>query len=403
MSRDQLVVLAPDKRKHSEKLFDLLPKVFHHLGYYTGRDWCRNTYINNSQYDWTVSRIGVIGDAIVSHFGVWDYQMRIGTACVRVGGIGAVATDGDHRKKGLMDVTARAAVEAMREQGYDMTILFGIDNFYHRFGYVRGWSDTNFFVNTADLPAEAPVGTLRKCPTTVRKDLADLYNRYYATTTGVAVRPTYTKAGYTADKSIIGALWIDAQGTPAGYVYCRPQGNRLSCPEYCGDATQALRIVAQLARRLHCGEVVFETLPDQSDMAKLLRRGNCRTETYYRRSGGAMIHLLNLPSALAKMTGELTRRLQTSPLAAWHGNLLLASAQEQAMLAIADGQVQVAPVDNTPHSIRGGEALVQLLIGTTAPDETAEAGQMQLTGDAEKLLHVLFSAQYPQLSLFDRY
>ena len=67
----QLEIVAPDKRKHGERIYDLLAKVFSEMGYYRTRDLFRGYYLNNSHYDWSVSRIGMIGDRVVSHYGVW--------------------------------------------------------------------------------------------------------------------------------------------------------------------------------------------------------------------------------------------------------------------------------------------------------------------------------------------
>jgi predicted N-acetyltransferase YhbS len=130
------VVIAPDRRKHADAVIDLMGKALPQgRGYYWMRDACRDVYLLRAHYDWRPSRIGLISNRVVTHFGIWDYQMRVGSARVRVGGVGGVATDADYRKRGLMDRTARASMEAMRAQGYDVSLLFGIDDFYHRFGY----------------------------------------------------------------------------------------------------------------------------------------------------------------------------------------------------------------------------------------------------------------------------
>ena len=137
MKNDRLEVIAPDRKRHAEELYDLLWKAFPYEEYYGFLDRCRWGYIGGSHYDWNSSRIGILNGRIVTHWGVWDFRMRIGVARVRVGGIGVVATDARHRKRGLMNRTADNALGAMRSAGYDMSLLFGIDEFYHRFGYVR--------------------------------------------------------------------------------------------------------------------------------------------------------------------------------------------------------------------------------------------------------------------------
>jgi len=91
-----LTIVPPDRRQHGEALCDMIAKIFGGGdGYDRFRDFCRKVYVLPSHYDWKASRIGLIGDQIVTHFGVLNVQVRIGTALVRVGGIGAVSTHGD--------------------------------------------------------------------------------------------------------------------------------------------------------------------------------------------------------------------------------------------------------------------------------------------------------------------
>jgi predicted acetyltransferase len=402
VNADELHIIAPERRKHAEQLYDFFAKVFPDLGYYGSRRMARTAYFGNSHYDWKASRIGFLGDEIVTHFGVWDYQMRIGAARVRTGGVGAVGTHGDYRRQGLMDRTARASLQAMRDLGYDMTMLFGIRNYYHKFGYVRAWTETTLFVSTGEFPEEKPPLPLRKFPVAQIKRYADLYNAYYATYTGTAVRPTYLGT-QPWNSSMEGYAWSGGNGKPDGYVLVSRRGRQIRAHEYCADADQALCTLGYLSRRWHCDEVRFETLPYASELATRLRRGNCRVETHCARSGSAMVRMLNLPQAMGKLAGELNRRLQSSHLAGWHGDLLLADTWDEVMLSVDAGRVAVAPVAATPHAIRGGDSVVQLLIGTEAPAEVAEAGGMQISGDAAALMEVLFPAQYPQLMTADRY
>ncbi|MCB0123422.1 MAG: hypothetical protein KDE58_14305, partial [Caldilineaceae bacterium] len=90
-----------------------------------------------------------------------------------------------------------------------------------------------------------------------------------------------------------------------------------------------------------------------------------------------------------------------SPYATWQGNLLLVleenGSTEDVLLAINNGVVTVAPVGETDHVIRGGQALAQLIVGSEAPAEIVEMTGIEVSGDAGKLLPVLFPAQWPQM------
>lgn len=399
--QDNFQIIAPDRRKHLAPLCDLLGKVFSHNGYFSFRDYSRKFYVENAFYDWDASRIGLTDGLIVTHWGVWDYPMRIGRSRVRTGGIGAVATHGDYRKHGLMDRTARESIEAMRRAGYDMTILFGIRNFYHRFGYVRAWSETSYIVALADLPAERPPARIRSFSPPGGPEFLSLYNRQNAQATGTAVRPTYLKNRYPGRWK--GYCWRDDRGKLAGYVITAPLEGNFECVEACGDAETVLGVLARLGRRGRCREIRFNGLPHDGELARRLRQGNCRCEVQHHKNGGAMIHLINLPGSLQKLSGELSARLRQSHLAGWRGKLLIARERDAALLDINRTAVRVSPRGATRHSIGGGQQIAQLLIGTDEPEEIIEAGKMRLSGDARELVKVLFPSLHPMLSTWDRY
>lgn len=398
---DDFYIVAPDPRRHGDAICDLGAKVFSGGGYYQARDRCGRGYVIGSHYDWAASRIGLADGRVVTHFGVWGFQMRIGAARVRTGGIGLVATDADYRKCGLMARTARASIAAMRQLGYDLSILFGIDDFYHRFGYVRAWSDTAWTVRGEDLADGRPPLAIRRFVPVHRDDVAAIYNRENATRTGTAVRPTYPRFVYGESRE--GYLWTDARGRAVGYVVvgCKPA--YLECVEAGGDVEQVLRVLARLAARAQRQEVRLTTFSEASPLIRRLREGNCRAETQYRRCGGAMAAVINLASTLGKMQGELGRRLRTSPLADWRGKLLLADGRQKVTLVVNRSRVKAVPADRAEHVISGGNRIAQLLIGTDDPQAIIDAGRMKVRGDARRLAGVLFPDQHPMLGLRDRF
>jgi hypothetical protein len=176
-----------------------------------------------------------------------------------------------------------------------------------------------------------------------------------------------------------------------------------SCSDHGGDVEQVLRAVARIGKQRGHKEVRFPGLPYESGLCKRLRRGNCCAETEFRRCGGAMINTLNLHSVLRKVSPELSRRLKRSHLADWRGKLLIADSRQSVLLVIADSRVDISGPERTKHSIRGGEEIAQLIIGTDEPEETIEAGRMRVRGDARKLARVLFPNQHPMLAPWDRY
>ena len=92
----------------------------------------------------------------VSSLGLIEYQMRFGSAYLKMGGIRAVGTREAHRNKGYSRRVMEATITFMTENGYDVSMLFGISNFYHKFGYATAIPETYVGFDTKDVPTAAP-------------------------------------------------------------------------------------------------------------------------------------------------------------------------------------------------------------------------------------------------------
>lgn len=399
MPEDALRLAAPRPKEDRLALFDLISKTFG--GYFAWMEKCEKHYIGHSHYDWEASRVGFADGRLVSHFGVWGYEMRVGAARLKVGGIGAVATDGTCRKRGFMARTASESIRAMRALGYDMSVLFGIQNFYHRFGYVRAWPYRTYAVSAADLPQEPPNPRPARFVARHRDDLAAIYNRMDADVVGSAVRPTYRGKFYLGDWQ--GWLWKNKAGEAEGYIIGKKERNEFTVAELGGgDLEQGLRAVAALARTARTPDVKFLTLPQGSALEKRLRWGRCRIAANYHPNGGPMIALIDLGSTLKKLEGELAARLRASPMADWRGALEVNDGRDRIVLGIETGGVRAAAGKPSRHAIRGGDGIAQLIIGAEPPEEIAEMRQMELLGDAPALMRALFPARRPMLRMCDQ-
>src|SRR2546423_11139250 len=98
--------------------------------------------------------------------GLWllDLRMRIGESFVRMGGIAGVGTSEEHRNRGYSRRVLEHSTRWMEENEFDCAILFGIDDFYHKFGYGVCLPDCRFEVRTRD--AERATGVLTARPFT---------------------------------------------------------------------------------------------------------------------------------------------------------------------------------------------------------------------------------------------
>ncbi len=77
----------------------------------------------------------MIGDRDVSRTFIIPLTIRIGEASVRMDGIGGVGTEEEFRYRGYSRRVLEAAVEHMTQSDAPLSTLYGIENFYPKFGY----------------------------------------------------------------------------------------------------------------------------------------------------------------------------------------------------------------------------------------------------------------------------
>lgn len=87
MKINSFQVIAPDKRSHFKSIVDIGAKIFPDFGFFGMSRYFTDYYLGNSHYDWHVSRIGCVKNQIVTHWGVWGYSMRVGTATLKTAGM----------------------------------------------------------------------------------------------------------------------------------------------------------------------------------------------------------------------------------------------------------------------------------------------------------------------------
>mgnify|MGYP001049219440 FL=1 len=398
MTTERMRVLPPDEYSHLRPMAQLCADAFSE-GQYVDQ-YCAH-YIGNSHYDWSVSRLVLDGGTVLHHWGVWGYPMRVETVTLKVAGIGAVVTHPEARKQGLMHQAAQASFDAMREAGYDLSILRG--RHYVKMGYARAWNYVTYRLKPEELPAGGEPPAYQPLELGQVAEMDALYNQAHADFTGTAIRPTYRNR-HPEDLGV--HAWLDAGGRLAGYVRLFPAEDNpkvLTCLEAAGDPRQGLAVMADLFKKGAYESLAFFTLPHAHPMLQLLRRGACIVEDRYFDITGWRVKLIHLESTLHKLAPLFESRLAGSRFARWHGSLLLDGGEQQATLEIAGGKVSIGPGSATPHSLHGGADLARLLIGSDEPDEIIQQAGMELRGSALPLVRALFPNLHPMMSHWDEY
>jgi predicted acetyltransferase len=246
------------------------------------------------------------GGKSVSRLWIVDKVMRVIGGEMPIGGISSVGTDEKYRGKGLAGRVMRAALELMAREGYVLSILHGIPDFYDAFGYACCMPDYETRLARAGLE-KGLRGNRREAETLrlrapLRADLpavARLYNRENADRPGSIVRAPAKWKGFPRSVGWFtkpGArLVVDSKGKLRGYVVFDAAGEcRVAEAGGEGAACDAiLEFLALRAKRMGKDEISM-ILPPDHPLAIRSRDFGCRQTINYPRNGEFMGRIIDL-------------------------------------------------------------------------------------------------------------
>jgi predicted acetyltransferase len=349
----------------------------------------------------------VDGERSVSRLWIFDRHMRIGAATVYVGGIGGVGTDRDYRNQGLARRVLEASVELMVREGYDASFLFGIRDFYHRFGFVTCMAEQQLKLDTRVAEKANRKLKLRSARKSDFSAIARLYNRDNRYRTGTIVRnPRRFNSfpmGSDFDVPVETKVIVDKADRLLGYVAYDKVDNRCRAAEVTGRGEEvfstALNLLAQRAVTLRREHISLSMAADHP-FALYCRNYGVQLETQYRDNSGAMGRVINLATFIAALKPELERRWQTvknKPLA-------LRTDIGSCSLSMDRDSLKVDPSNLPKDGARLDQAaLMQLAMGYQTASSLAACRRLKATQTATEQLDWLFPIQQAHMSWPDRF
>jgi GNAT superfamily N-acetyltransferase len=286
-----------------------------------------------------------VGGEAVSRVIVADRRMRIGCARVRMGGIGGVWTEPAHRKQGHMRAVMDRTMEFMRDQGFEVSLLFGIMEFYPRWGYATMIPEQRLTLRTESALRAASELRVRAYRRGEMPKLERIYNSVNALRTCSIVRPIFPAGKPVRASSPIepprlpedslrmGTRFFttvtifvveDERGRIIGYgAYDRehvdrdsgvrtPIENEVAVAEVAATQERAydaiLGHLGRLAARRKVEQIVA-FVPVDGRFALHCRSYGAEQQVSTRADGGAMMRIINLEQLMSEIEPELSRRV----------------------------------------------------------------------------------------------
>jgi GNAT superfamily N-acetyltransferase len=385
----------------------------------------------------------------VSRVVIVPMLMRIGAAVVRMDGIGGVSTEEEFRNRGYSRRVMETAVEQMRRGDAALSTLFGIEDFYQKFGY-----ETTGPEYTVVLPLAEATAPTRSLPRGWRfrpltpGDMPAVMRLYHANTrraTGALVRhdagddPSETErlADLNPDARKIGLrAWNRLQGIAVepGEDACRvlvDQSGRIGAYAWFGanwwmgvrrrDLPGAFHIAEGMARDAEVadtllvacrtwaeeagsdGDGIALAIPPEGPVAMAAAYEGGQMLDVYTRGGNFMGRVLDLGRLLRLLQPELAARVRSARLP-FQGRLNFRTDEDEAAIVIRDDDVQVdgrasgGLVVELPQT-----ALARLCLGGFDPADVLARLPNRPNAEVEAVLRALFPRRMPHIYPMDRF
>jgi hypothetical protein len=385
----------------------------------------------------------------VSRVVIVPMVMRIGAAVVRMDGIGGVGTEEGFRHRGYSRRVMETAVQQMRQGDAALSTLFGIEDFYQKFGYETTGPDYSVVLPLADaaVPTRALPRGWRFRPLTA-DDMPAVMRLYHANTrraTGALVRhdaggdPSETDrlAGVNPDARKIGLrAWnrLQAIAVEPGKDACRvlvDERGRIAAYAWFGanwwmgvrrrDLPRAFHIAEAMARDTEAAdnllvacrawadeagsdcESVALAIPPEGSVAAAAAYESGQMLAVYTRGGDFMGRVLDTGRLLRQLLPELAARVRSARLP-FQGRLTFRTDEGEAAIvisaddALVDGGVNGGLVVELPQTV-----LARLCLGGFDPADLLARLPNRPDREVEALLQVLFPRRMPHIYPMDRF
>lgn len=384
---------------------DLMAKV-HNVDYFNTLDWLQTAGASYPGFHREHLRMAFWGGELAGALRINMETIRLGEARLKMGGFGWVTTAPRHRNKGVARALMLDSMRYLREQQCHVSMLFGIPNFYHRFGFATTISD---YATVVRVPAVADVDhTCYRMRLGKPGDIGAIQRMHNANDTEVACSIVRSSAHITNQwerwKDV--RVLTDKEGTLIAYFLARVAADELLVDESgvtSRDAALAVLHASGALAREACVPRIRLHMPPPHPLTRHLLEYQSVHEMRVDRNGSGMMAFVCLDEALESLLPEWEGRLQQHAAREHRTEVTLLVDNAPYRVRANRGALDIA---NTPgknkFSVSANE-LMHLVTGYRFLDDVYHLQRRIITAEARELLTVLFPKRYPFVWPVDRF
>lgn len=332
--------------------------------------------------------------------------IHLGEARLKMGGLGWVTTAPRHRHKGVCTALMTDTLRYLRAHRYHVSMLFGIPNFYHRFGYATTFADYVITVDT--LEALSTLSDGLKGRRAKPGDIPAVQKIHALNDDDVRCSLVRTAAHFTNkwDRFKAARVLTDPEGKVMGYVLPSSDKDKLAfeevgvaTPSLCADI---LALCAAMAQESYAGLMLFQ-IPPGHPFAHFLLQYESTHQTCISRERGGMMAFVDLAETLESMIPEWDSLLSASALRDRRCEVTLVVDGISHRVRANKGAIDTAQMPGTNKLSLTAHELMQLLTGYRHLEDVLNTERRFIAPDAKALLEALFPKRDPYVWPFDRF
>jgi predicted acetyltransferase len=349
-----------------------------------------------------------LGGSAVSWLTINDLEMKVGEVYLKTGGLGGVGTLEEYRLRGYSRRVIEFSIDYMVRNGYDVSMLFGIPDYYFRWGYA---STLPIFKITMPLRNAERARPGLKARPMVKEDadaVLDLYESSNKSRTGPLKR--YRGEWFRFKK---GSGWgVPADGTvfedSSGEIvaYCAadrwPRAMRITevGAEDPAFYEHVLRYACDIAFQKRVTELEIY-VPLDHPFADICKSLGCTVSIDYPYASDGMGRIINLESTFRKLIPVFEERLRKSCSKELPSRISLKTDIGLITLDISDSGVSLSESKSTNWIEFPQWVLMQLILGYRNPKNVLIDQHVKHEGRIGEALGILFPAGNPYIWLSD--
>ena len=354
-------------------------------------------------------KVELLSDGVSTSW-LWinDIEIRVGASYLKMGGVGGVNTLEEQRMKGYSRKVFERSIDFMRENHYDVSMLYGIPDFYSRWGYASTLPDYKIIVPLRN--ARRAHGGLHARPM-MKEDAGQVLDVYELTNEGRTGpvrrdRKTWFKFRKGSDWRILadGTVFEDGSGRIVAY-YAADRWRRVMRITEVGAREplfyeSMLKHASDVAEEKQAPEMeVFAPL-DHPFVSLCKRMGCTITSNYYHDQMG-MGRIMDVVSTFEKLRPELSKRLRSAELKGHPSSLSIRTDIGSVTLDLSDSEVSVSKKTSADWVELPQWALMQLILGYRPVSDAMVDPTVRTGGNVREVLEALFPSGYPYLWMAD--